>query len=258
MTQLTRRRVAQGLAWTAPAIAAAAAAPAFAVSPSQTLAYRVRGSIYTSLVNNGFGCRNTTYGRSGLRLSSLSLSNQVSIGTSPLGFSIVEMPRTDGSGLSPRTTATLANPVQLVVAYPSGMVANVAQPFTFTNGTGANWSAPTRRTATLTSPDGITQTYDVFTFTWLGNRSQSTTQDRTASGTRPTSWAGTALTGSWAVNTSYCAVDTAYYLSNYYSGGTAAALGRTAGSYGTFTTANGYTGLVVSNSPSTGGWIAIN
>lgn len=40
----------------------------------------------------------------------------------PWPRSIVEMPRTDGSGVSPGANATLASPVRLVVASPAGKV----------------------------------------------------------------------------------------------------------------------------------------
>ena len=260
----SRRTVTQGIAWSVPAVAAATAAPAMAATEpviDETVAYRFRGSVYTdhnwnlSGPYNGY-CYNSALGQYGGYLTSLTVSNQKAHGTSPLGFSIVDQPRTDGSGMSPTTMATLAEPVQFVIAYPTGMV-DTARAFTFTNGTGANWTAPTRRTVTMTNPTtGRTQQYDVFTFTWKGETTQATVPDQTATGTRPQSWAGTALSGSFPVRTNYCVPSTLHWFSNYYAGGTAAQLGSQPGSFGTFTTDNGYTGLVRSNNPSTGGWVS--
>ncbi len=255
----SRRTVTQGIAWSVPAVAAATAAPAMAATEpviDETVAYRFRGSVNTDYDTSTLpgSCYNYTTREYGGFLSKLTLSNQMPQGTSPLGFSIVDQPRTDGSGMSPTTLATLAEPVQFVVAYPTGMV-DTTRAFTFTNGTEANWTAPTRRTVTMTDPMGRTLQYDVFTFTWKGEATQATVPDQTATGTRPQSWAGTALSGSFPVRTNYCVPSTLHWFSNYYAGGTAAQLGRQPGSLGTFTTENGFTGLVRSNNPNTGGWL---
>jgi len=226
-----------------------------------TLAYRFRGSAGTAVLGGGGSCTNAVTKYSGTKLTSLTLSNQSSSTTSPWGFSVVESPRTDGSGTSPRTTATLPGPVQLVVAYPAGMVDTAAAGggFSFTNGTATNWSAPTVRQVSMTDPAGVTQLYDVFTFTWKGNPTQSTVLDQTVTGTRPTSWAGTALTGTWAVKSTYCYVTSrTYWFTNYYTGGTATNLSYTQGGLGTFTTANGYVGQLPSNTPTTKGMVLLS
>lgn len=245
----SRRTVAKGLAWSTPTMAAVVAAPAMAVSPSQTLAYRFRGSVRFDHTS-GLACGTS----GGVRVASMALNNQTPVSNSPLGFSIVQMPRTDGSGLSPKTTATLPEPVQFVVGYPAGMVSTTTPLFTFTDGTGANWSAPTAKRGVST----IYGSYDMFTFTWLGSRTQSTVPDvTTTTGSRPASWAGTALSGSWRVNPNYCGPKESWCFANYYSNGKAAGLGTAEPNFGTFTTANGFTGNVRSVAPSTGGWIRI-
>lgn len=255
---IDRRTVTAGMAWAVPAVATAVAAPALAASADPTARYRFRGSVYSGVDSWGAQkCYNNTYGGYGYPLTQISFDNQTPVGTSPLGFSIVEMPRSDGSGRSERTLATLASPVEFVIAYPAGMVdtSRGVNGFAFSNGTNANWSGPSCRQSTATDPRGVTQTYDVFTFIWSGSLSQETVADETAAGTRPISWFGTALSGSWYVNSEYCYVDdSVYFFSNYYAGGTAEQLN---GPFGTFTTANGFAGDVVSNNPSTGGWILL-
>lgn len=255
---IDRRTVTAGMAWAVPAVATAAAAPAFAASQDPTHCYRFRGSVFSRVESWGEqSCYNGTYGGHGFPLADLRFDNQTPVGTSPLGFSIVEMPLSDGSGQSERTLATLDSPVEFVIAYPAGMVdmSRGVNGFTFSNGTDANWSGPSCRQSTATDPRGVTQTYDVFTFTWCGSLTQETVEDQTDAGTRPISWSDTALSGSWNVNTGYCFVDDSeYFFSNYYAGGTAEQLN---GPFGTFTTANGFAGEVVSNSPSTGGWILL-
>lgn len=246
----SRRKVTAGLAWSVPAIAAVASAPLAAASPT-TLDYRMRSLMGGSAGNqNGTSCSGTQLRPGDRRITALRLDNTGVGGTAPAGFAVAEFPMTDGSGaISPRTTATLPGPVQFVAAYPKALFAGVSNPtFTFSNRTGANWSAPVRTEVTMQSPRAgeVPERYYVFTFTWLGNRTQSTVANGTSTTNRTQAWSNTALTGSFNMTgATYCyrtgTVPTFY---NYYTEGKASTLSNVEGQMGTFTTANGFTGYV--------------
>ncbi|MDO5634817.1 MAG: hypothetical protein Q4G34_08110 [Micrococcus sp.] len=254
---VSRRSVATGIAWSVPAIASVAAAPAFAASPNDQLKYRFRGSGYSRQTRQGFLEDNTTFGVQGSKLRTLQFDNQTDVGTSPHGFAIVEMPlENDPSTLSPRTEATIDAPVQLVVAYARGMVDMTRSDYYTITG---NYSLTGHRVATLATREitttggtvipSVTTAYDVFTFTWHGPATQSTVADQTADGTRPQSWANTLVTVDWKVNENYVTFDGMPFFTNYYGGSGTSNLNN----LGTFTTANGFEGPVRANQP-LGGW----
>ena len=238
----SRRTVTQGIAWSVPAVAVATAAPAMAATTQpQALCYGATTQVYGEVYNSGVACYTDTYGNSGSTLTALHVSNLGNFDNSPHGFAIEELGMTDGSGeLSPKTVATLAEPLQFIVAYPVGMVDTTAanNGFTFSEG-GSDWSGPAVRQVQMTNPDGYTAMYDVFTFTWQGNHTQPTV---TFDGVNRTpAWEGTRLAGDFTVNTDCCmAVENQrYYYANYYAGGS-----DDLNNTGTFTTENGYNGTL--------------
>lgn len=249
---VSRRKVAAGMAWAVPTAVLSTTAPALALSSADN-SYRFRGSVNGDIFYKGARCYNSYFDSYGNQITGLEIDNQTDLDTAPLGFTIVEENQQGTSTPSERTEATIARPMQLVVAYPQGMV-DLNSPFIFSSGTEANWSYPTHTVTTMTNPDGYTWDYDVFTFTWRGDATQSTVPDVDD----PQSWDGTALVGQFGANTGgYCVVpggNNTWYFSNYYAGGTASDLGWYDGQLGTYTTANGFTGNVRANSSD--GWIA--
>lgn len=248
----SRRQLATGIAWAAPPAAVATAAPAYAASRDE-LSYRFRGSVYSDFTTGGWGCYDG-YGRSGEYLSGAIRLNNISLPVTTgntRGFTVVEEPMAPSGQMSPRTTATLADLVRLVIAYPRSMINTNSgtNGFTFALGS-TTWSGPARSSAWLRNPAGYSMTYDVFTFTFTGTRSQSTVTNRTGS-TATTNWIGSQLDGTFAANTSYCAIPEPYLYGNYILGGAGSTLPYS--NLGSFTTANGFTGT-----PRNIGWFTMS
>lgn len=238
MPEISRRRAVQGAAWAVPAVAAASAVPALAVSKPAT--YRFRSSIYSIYQYSTYQGSDGYYYS---YLRSLSTNNQTLVGSSPKGFTIVEE-----SG-SPRTNAKLNGRLQLVIAFPTGMV-NTAYPLL--TGPSQNWTyAGSSRKHVWHSDLGRKVKCDVFVFRWNGTQTQSTVSDVN----QPASWAGTEFNVTWNVGENYWIGDTQDFFSNYYVGALPKQLGwGTEGVFGTYTTDNGFTGNVRSNNPANGGW----
>lgn len=154
----------------------------------------------------------------------LTAGNQTVVGTSPLGFTVVNVATTDGSGMSPTVNLRLDS-LQYVIGFPTSNLdpARIANPFTFTNNTGVNWAlsgAPVTRQMTM--PNGTTTSFTIYTFDFVGTKAFTTVNN----GTQPTPWPGSAFTANLATNTGTFTCDA----TNAYVWG---------GYQGQFTTSNG-------------------
>lgn len=168
-SQTARRTLVKGAAWATPAVAMAFAAPAFAASPSPK--YRLRASHYyqRSCYQNNIGMR---------------MTNQVQVGTSPLGFTVVNDPMDDGT-TSPATTITIQS-LTFTIGIPEVYINPnyFSSPFVFQRGTGANWRL---QSATRQYMNG--QQYRVYTFTFTGPN----TNTSVTNGNSPKPWPSSAF-----------------------------------------------------------------
>ncbi|WP_462417873.1 hypothetical protein [Kytococcus sp. Marseille-QA3725] len=107
---LSRRRVVAGAAWTAPAVAVAAAAPAVAASPQNNygLATWSYSRLYTQLDANGNRV-----------ITSLDFNDTSDVAPGfPAGFAAINLPQTGSTSLSPTTTATFTRGPVMSFAFP--------------------------------------------------------------------------------------------------------------------------------------------
>ncbi|WP_246957671.1 hypothetical protein [Brachybacterium sp. Marseille-Q7125] len=125
------------------------------------------------------------------------LTNQVPVGTSPLGFTVVNDKKSDGT-ISEPTTITIQS-LTYVVGIPEVYInsSNYENPFVFQNGTGANWQL---QSSTRQHMNG--QYYRVYTFTFIGPKTSSSVADNTT--TRPTSWPNSAFDANLRYNSRMC------------------------------------------------------
>lgn len=206
-TQIPRRSIAKGAAWATPAVLLTTAAPAAVASVTTDPNYRFRASHYAYR-----DCTNYILG----------VTNQVQMGTSPLGFTVVNEPMTGSSTMSPTTAATIQS-LQYVIGFPKEWISStyIANPFNFTNGTGSNWTLAGRTERYMTDQFGNSTTYVIYTFNFNGPLTSATVPN----GNSPQPWPNSAFSAT---------LDYGQYLCyNYY--------GVWSGYNATITTANGET-----------------
>lgn len=177
---VSRRAIARGAAWAAPVVVTAAAAPAFAASP--TPAYRFRASYYATRRCDDYG-----------RTTELTATNQEPQGSSPLGFTVVNAPMSNGA-TSPANTAQIVT-LNFVLGFPERSLdpQRLDNPFNISQGTRNNWKLIQARRTTVGS-----QTFRVYTFDFQGPSSNATVPNSTP---RPRSWPRSAFDATVATST---------------------------------------------------------
>ncbi|WP_462418112.1 hypothetical protein [Kytococcus sp. Marseille-QA3725] len=226
-TNLTsRRQVAKGMAWTVPAVAVTAAAPAVAASAVE---YEFLGGVAAGQSLDLVSCA----GGDGL-LTGLKIDNMDPFyGGNPAGVAVGEV---NGA---PTTTATFEAPLQYVVAFPADMMNQDVLRFDpdglFQQTAGTNWSAPEVSVVEMTNPDGVTQDYAQFVFTYEPAPTGETVDEGYING-----WAGTELAGNFRFNSQYCGSRGEPVATSYFAGGFNGEWSDEA--TGTFTTTEGYVG----------------
>ena len=244
----SRRAVAQGLAWSVPAVAAASAAPAMAATtppPGETdPKYTFNGGIGTSVRNRGTGDTNCV-------TKITAMTQDPAIPGRPAGFSITEM----WGEHSPTTNATVADPLEAVIAYPASFFDATAEEALAAMRTinGGSWSAPSVVVESMTTPEGETMDFYVFKWTYTGSTTQQTEPYDARSG-----WDGTELQVEWngdrlnggVLASSGCPTGTRFSRVGYFAGGYTGDWSNN----GTFSTENGFDGVIPSLSDPDSGW----
>ncbi|MEU7992152.1 hypothetical protein [Rothia amarae] len=181
---LTRRQIAKGAAWAAPAVIATAAVPAYSASAKYVY--------YTSKSVSG------DYRHTGCTLTSFQYTTATPVGIEVAGFAIGHL--TDNTAAN--TTATLSD-LTFTLALPKGMVSGLT-----VNNSLWKLSGPTGATTISTKAGTVnTSNMDVYVLTFAGSLTNKVTGESST-----TTWPGTTFTLS-ASSGSYC-----YSSATIYSG----------------------------------------